>query len=49
MRDSGLYGLINIVFRCVRDGFGTARAWQVMAAFAAIPVALLALILILLL
>lgn len=49
MRESGLYGIINIVFRTVRDGFGIARAWQVMAAFAAPPLILLALILLLIL
>ena len=45
MRESGLFGLIQIVFLCARDGFSTARAWQIMAVFAlllALPVALLA-------
>lgn len=49
MRESGLVGIISIVFRTVRDGFGTARAWLVMAGFAAIPLLLLALILLLIL
>ncbi|MCP3730634.1 hypothetical protein M9978_09360 [Sphingomonas sp. MG17] len=43
MRESGLFGIIQIVFVTVRDGYSTARAWQVMAAFAllaAIPIAL---------
>lgn len=45
MRESGLVGIIHIVFATVRDGYSTARAWQVMAVFAliaALPVALLA-------
>lgn len=49
MRESGLYGLINIIFRTVRDGFGTARAWLVMAVFASVPLLLIALILLLVL
>lgn len=44
MRQSGLVGIIHIIFVTVRDGYSTARAWQVMAAFAlivAIPIALI--------
>jgi hypothetical protein len=49
MRESGLIGIISIVFRTVRDGYGTARAWQVIAVFASVPLLLLALILLLIL
>ncbi len=44
MRESGLLGFLQIVFVTVRDGYSTARAWQVMAVFAliaALPIALI--------
>jgi hypothetical protein len=45
MRENGSLGLMRVIFECVRDGFSTARAWQVMAVFALIailPIALIA-------
>lgn len=47
MRESGFIGLVQVVFRCVRDGFGARRAWAIMLVTAllfAIPIALLALL-----
>lgn len=46
MRESGFLGLMQVIFDCVRDAFGLARAWTVMAVFALIfatPFLLLAL------
>lgn len=51
MRESGFIGLIQVVFDCVRDGFGLRRAWLVALMFALIflaPFVLLALFLLLL-
>lgn len=36
MRDNGLIGLLQVIHACVREAFGSARAWTVMAAFALI-------------
>lgn len=48
MRESGFLGLMQVIFDCVRDGFGLRRAWVVMLVIALIllaPFALLALLL----
>lgn len=45
MRETGFVGLFRVIFECVRDGYGSARAWQVMAGFAllfALPFLLIA-------
>ena len=47
MRESGFIGLLQVIFGCVRDGFGARRAWAIMLVVAllfAIPVALIALL-----
>ena len=47
MRESGFVGLLQVIFGCVRDGFGARRAWSIMLVVAlllAIPVALIALL-----
>ena len=47
MRESGFIGLIQVIFDCVRDGFGLRRAWTVLLVIALIlatPFALLALL-----
>lgn len=36
MRESGFIGLLQVIFDCVRDGFGLRRAWMVMAVIALI-------------
>lgn len=36
MRESGFLGLMQVIFDCVRDGFGLRRAWVVMAVIALI-------------
>ncbi|WP_186456932.1 hypothetical protein [Sphingomonas suaedae] len=45
MRESGFVGLIQVVFRCAQAGFGSTRAWAVVATMlllVALPVALVA-------
>ncbi|MBX3595750.1 hypothetical protein [Sphingomonas sp.] len=42
MRESGLVGLLQVIFACVREGYGRARAWQVMAGFAGLVLLIVA-------
>lgn len=47
MRETGFLGLIQVIFECVRDGFGARRAWTILfvaALLFALPIALLALL-----
>lgn len=44
MRDNGLIGLLQVIHACVREAFGSARAWTVMAAFALIVIVPLGLV-----
>jgi len=41
MRESGFIGLLQVIFDCVRDGFGLRRAWTVMAVIALMIAAML--------
>lgn len=36
MRESGFLGLLQVIFDCVRDGFGLRHAWMVMTVIALI-------------
>lgn len=45
MRESGFVGLIQVVFRCAQAGFGSTRAWAVVATMLlllALPVVMVA-------